>query len=141
EFLTAAGIEWVDLTQSRIDSVPRRNWAREWADPAGVVVPGQGGSGLMRPLEAAALDRGVEIFLQHRMTKVHRAPVDPDEEKRAPVLGITAQLVDEYFQPTGESVHIRARQAVILATGGHSMNVEFRRIFDPRLTEEYQSAD
>jgi urocanate reductase len=141
EFVTAAGIEWVDLTQSRVDSVPRRNWAREWADPAGVVVPGQGGSGLMRPMEAAARERGVEILLQHRMTKVHRAQGDPDEEKRAPVVGITTEKVDEYFQPTGQSVNIRARQAVILATGGHSMNVEFRRIFDPRLTEEYQSAD
>lgn len=141
EFVTAAGIEWIDLTQSRIDSVPRRNWAKEWADPAGVVVPGQGGSGLMRPLEAAARERGVEILLQHRMTKLHRAQADPGEEKRAPVVGLTAARVDEYFRPTGQSVRIRARQAVILATGGHSMNVEFRRIFDPRLTEEYQSAD
>jgi hypothetical protein len=26
---------------------------------------------------------------------------------------------------------------VIIATGGHTGNVEFRRMFDPRLTEEY----
>jgi hypothetical protein len=29
---------------------------------------------------------------------------------------------------------------VIIATGGHTGNVEFRRMFDPRLTEEYQQA-
>jgi succinate dehydrogenase/fumarate reductase flavoprotein subunit len=28
---------------------------------------------------------------------------------------------------------------VIIATGGHTSNVEFRRMFDPRLTEEYQT--
>ncbi len=29
---------------------------------------------------------------------------------------------------------------MIIATGGHTANVEFRRMFDPRLTEEYQTA-
>jgi hypothetical protein len=37
-------------------------------------------------------------------------------------------------------LNIRARKGVILGTGGHSSNVNFRRIFDPRLTEEYQVA-
>ncbi|MGB6234887.1 MAG: FAD-binding protein, partial [Candidatus Acidiferrales bacterium] len=34
-------------------------------------------------------------------------------------------------------VHIRARKGVVIATGGSSSNVNFRRIFDTRLTEEY----
>ena len=34
-------------------------------------------------------------------------------------------------------VNIRARKAVIVATGGSTGNVNFRRMFDPRLTEEY----
>ena len=37
-------------------------------------------------------------------------------------------------------VNIQARKGVIVATGGHTGNVNFRRIFDPRLTEEYQQA-
>ena len=37
----------------------------------------------------------------------------------------------------GKTLNIRARKGVILATGGSSSNVNFRRIFDPRLTEEY----
>ncbi len=37
----------------------------------------------------------------------------------------------------GTKLNIRARKAVILATGGSSGNVNFRRMFDPRLTEEY----
>src|SRR5207342_3759846 len=37
----------------------------------------------------------------------------------------------------GTKLNIRARKAVIVATGGSTGNVNFRRMFDPRLTEEY----
>jgi hypothetical protein len=37
-------------------------------------------------------------------------------------------------------VNIQAKEGVILCTGGHTSNMEFRRMFDPRLTEEYQVA-
>ena len=48
-------------------------------------------------------------------------------------MGITATFDDK-------DVNIQARRGVIVATGGHTANVEFRRMFDPRLTEEYQTA-
>ena len=38
------------------------------------------------------------------------------------------------------TINIRATKGVIIATGGHTGNVNFRRMFDPRLTEEYQQA-
>ena len=40
----------------------------------------------------------------------------------------------------GKTINIRATKGVIIATGGHTGNVNFRRMFDPRLTEEYQQA-
>jgi succinate dehydrogenase/fumarate reductase flavoprotein subunit len=46
------------------------------------------------------------------------------------VLGVT---VDN----KGTKLNLRAKKAVIIATGGSTGNVNFRRIFDPRLTEEY----
>jgi len=49
------------------------------------------------------------------------------------VLGIT--VTNE-----GKTLNIEAKKGVIIATGGHTGNVNFRRIFDPRLTEEYQQA-
>jgi succinate dehydrogenase/fumarate reductase flavoprotein subunit len=83
------------------------------------------GAGLMRPLEASARRAGVEILLEHRMTVIHR---------EAPRSGrITGIAVDH----NGEATTIRARKAVIVATGGSTGNVNFRRMFDPRLTEEY----
>jgi hypothetical protein len=37
-------------------------------------------------------------------------------------------------------VSVRARKSIIIGTGGSTGNVEFRRIFDPRLTAEYALA-
>ena len=37
-------------------------------------------------------------------------------------------------------IAIEARKGIVIATGGHTGNVNFRRMFDPRLTEEYQQA-
>ncbi|MBI4291572.1 MAG: FAD-dependent oxidoreductase [Betaproteobacteria bacterium] len=86
---------------------------------------GSSGVGLIRPLEAAARKAGVQILLQHRMTSLVR-----ENPTSGRVLGITTSN-------EGKTVRIRARKGVIIATGGSTGNVNFRRMFDPRLTEEY----
>ncbi len=83
------------------------------------------GIGLIRPLEATARKLGVQILLQHRMTSLVR-----ENTPSGRVFGITATN-------QGKTLNIRARKGVIIATGGSSGNVNFRRMFDPRLTEEY----
>ena len=134
DFLTENGVDWLPLgSPSRLDSVPRRPSPRQWPIESEVIVPTQRGSGLMRPLERSARAKGVEILLSHRMTSfVREGPTS------GRVLGVTAMEVDEWYEPTGRTLAIEARNGVIFATGGHSSNVNFRRIFDPRLTEEYQ---
>ena len=87
------------------------------------------GAGLMRPLHAAALKAGVEILLEHRMTAIHREATNSGRASGR-VSGIA---VDH----KGARLNIRANKAVIVATGGSTGNVNFRRMFDPRLTEEY----
>jgi hypothetical protein len=47
---------------------------------------------------------------------------------------------DGVIAMTARTVTVRARKAVIVATGGSSSNVNFRRMFDARLTDEYQVA-
>lgn len=134
EYMTSFGIQWKPLgAPDRIDSVPRRAWTDEWPNPKEVVVPGQAGSGIIRPLEIAARNKGVKFLLMHRMKEIHR-----EAPNAGAILGITAVEVDRWFQPKAKKVNIRGRKGVIVATGGHSMNVNFRRMFDPRLTEEYQ---
>ena len=83
------------------------------------------GAGLIRPLEIAARKAGVEILIEHRMTAIHR-----ETPKSGRVTGIAVSN-------NGATRNFRARKAVIVATGGSTGNVNFRRMFDPRLTEEY----
>ncbi|HUB15836.1 MAG TPA: FAD-binding protein [Acetobacteraceae bacterium] len=83
------------------------------------------GNGLMRPLEAAARWAGVEILLRHRMVAIYR-----EAPSAGRVLGIAAVR-------GAVRLAIRARKAVVIGTGGSTGNVNFRRIADPRLTEEY----
>ena len=83
------------------------------------------GNGLMPPLEIAAQRAGVELLLEHRMTAIHR---------EAPGAGRVLGIAVEH---DGVTSNVRARKAVIVGTGGSTGNVNFRRMFDPRLTEEY----
>ena len=83
------------------------------------------GNGLMHPLIEAAAKAEVEVLLEHRMKTLHR---------QGPHSGAVIGIAVEH---DGKMINIRARKAVILCTGGSTSNVNFRRMFDPRLTEEY----
>lgn len=140
EWLVAHGVVFVDKAPDAIggtsvgNSVPREihSAVMHWpmiqtgapADPA-IQRTRSSGNGLMRALEVAARKAGVEILLEHRMTRIYR-----QTPNSGPVLGIAADY-------KGALLNIRARKVVILATGGSTGNVNFRRMFDPRLTEEY----
>jgi succinate dehydrogenase/fumarate reductase flavoprotein subunit len=140
EWLLAHGVVFVDKAPDEIggnsvgNSVPREMHCAvgDWptvqtgkpADPS-VRKTRSSGNGLMRPLEVAARRVGVEILLEHRMTGIYR-----EAPNAGPVLGIA---VDH----KGAVLSIRAKKAVVIGTGGSTGNVNFRRMFDPRLTEEY----
>lgn len=140
DFLERNGVVWERLGGIRGPGdprVPRQTVVRGWQNPAELIIPngpGYGtGSGLIRPLEKTARAKGVTFLLLHRMTQIHRESVNVGR-----VVGITAVEVDRWNKPTGSRVNIRARRGVVIAAGGPSANVNFRRIYDPRLTEEYQ---
>jgi succinate dehydrogenase/fumarate reductase flavoprotein subunit len=140
EWLVAHGVVFVDKAPDAIggnsvgNSVPREmhcavmHWPMahtgEPADPS-TQRTRSSGNGLMRALEVAARKAGVEILLEHRMTEIYR-----EAPQAGPVLGIAADH-------RGVMLNIRANKAVIIGTGGSTGNVNFRRMFDPRLTEEY----
>jgi succinate dehydrogenase/fumarate reductase flavoprotein subunit len=140
EFLLAHGVVFVDKAPDKLgggsvgNSIPREMHAApmDWT----LIQTGQPappdkrttmstGNGLMHPLAAAARKAGVEILLKHRMTSIHR-----HQPFAGPAIGIACDS-------DGKVVNIRARRAVIIGTGGSTTNVNFRRMFDPRLTEEY----
>ena len=134
DFLVENGVNFIELRgPDRMDTVLRRAYPPEWPNPTEVIAPGSGGSGVMRPLQHSARNKGVRILLQHRMTQIHRS-----EPTSGPVIGITAMEVDDWYEPKLRTVNIKARKGIVIASGGGTTNVEYRRIFDPRLTEEYQ---
>jgi succinate dehydrogenase/fumarate reductase flavoprotein subunit len=140
DFLLAHGVKIVDCAPDNLSgheigmSVPRTLHCAAMdfplvqtgkpVDPA-VQATTSSGSGLMQPLHDAARAAGVKILLRHRMTAIHRQA--PDSGR---VTGIAVER-------DASSRNIRAAKAVIIGTGGSSGNVNFRRTFDPRLTEEY----
>ncbi len=143
EFLVAHGVVFVDTAPDKLggisvgNSIPREMHAAAMDWP--LIQTGQPappnkrttmstGSGLMHPLAAAAKKAGVEILFKHRMTAIHR-----EAPRSGSALGIA---VDN----EGKTLNLRARKAVIIGTGGSTSNVNFRRMFDPRLTEEYCGA-
>jgi urocanate reductase len=130
EFLTNNGVRFIDRPPTFINggSVPRNFVTEVYSDDMKETINGRNGSGLVRPLEKSARSKGVEFLLQHKLIRIVR-----DSPSAGRVLGIVATF-------NNKDVAIGANSGVVLATGGHSSNVEFRRMFDPRLTEEYQTA-
>jgi succinate dehydrogenase/fumarate reductase flavoprotein subunit len=125
EFLIENGVLFNDVPPAIVNggTVPRLFVTQPFSDNLNETINGSPGSGLVRHLEASAKAKGVTFLLRHKMTRILR-----ESPSAGQVLGITARI-------EGKDVNIRARLGVIIATGGHTANVEFRRMFDPRLTE------
>jgi urocanate reductase len=111
-------------------TVPRQVRSRQWPnkDELYTTVASRAGSGIVRQLEKVARENGAMVLLEHRMTSIIR-----ETGTSGRVLGITVEHGDH-------TANIRATKGVLIATGGHTNNVEFRRMFDARLTEEYAVA-
>jgi urocanate reductase len=130
DFLLAHGVQFPDKSPGGADGGPqnvKRAQTVTWTGEVSAYSPtGGNGTALMRPLEASARKLGVQILLRHSMAGLVR-----EEQFSGRILGITATH-------EGKTLNIQARNGVVLSTGGHTSNVNFRRMFDPRLTEEYQ---
>lgn len=159
EFLVANGVAFKDVAPDNQgghnlgNSAPRENHL-VWSKGAGLESPNaRAGTSLVRPLEASAREKGVRFLLSYKMASIVR---EPSEQNAGRVLGVTAQRTprvmpddpaplrsfrsDGNIDASQPSVAVRALKAVILATGGSTSNVNFRRMFDPRLTDVLQVA-
>jgi urocanate reductase len=132
DFLIENGVQFHEkpIGPEAASTVPRTFVAVEWHIPDQIYAPGgdRNGSGLVRRLEESARKKGVQILLKHEMKSVIR-----ERPGSGKILGIAVTH-------PGGALNVEARRGVIIATGGHTGNVNFRRMFDPRLTEEYQQA-
>lgn len=154
EFLVENGVEFVDQAPDNNGAhatglSARREHHTIWGEGQSLESPaGAGGTSLMRPLEASAREKGVQFLMNYHMDVIYRE--SPTEGR---VVGIKASYTptilpgtdtplvgfrtDGNIDMSAETVTVKANKAVIIGTGGSTGNVEFRRIFDPRVTEEY----
>ncbi len=157
EFLVANGVEFADKSPDNggghaVGLSAKRENHCVWNKGQNLESPaGANGASLMRPLDASARKKGVKFLLNYHMDTIVR-----EQPGSGRVLGIEASYTPTIMPGTttplksflsqgnidmsAKTVTVRARKAVILGTGGSSGNVLFRRIFDPRLTEEYATA-
>jgi len=160
EFLLANGVVFVDKAPDNQgasttgNSAPRENHA-VWTKGAGLESPNAAnGTSVIRPLEASARAKGVRFLLNYKMTGLVREPATENSGGR--VIGISAEYTsrimpgataplksfrsDGNIESSKPSMRLRAHKAVIVATGGSTSNLNFRRMFDPRLTAVVQCA-
>ena len=123
----------------------------KWGKGVGGPSPtGTNGTSVMRPLDEAARKlKNIRFLFNYHMDQIFR-----EEPLAGRVLGIEAHYTPtilpgqdkplvswktegtiDYHEP---KVTVRAKKGIVIATGGNTGNVEFRRMFDPRLTEEFQ---
>ena len=152
EFLIGNGVEFKPIPPDNQgghnlgNSAPRENHAF-WTKGAGYESPNnRPGTGVIRPLENSARKKGAKFLLNYKMTGFVR-----EGQKSGAVLGINAEYKprimpgqstplksfrsDGNIDSTQPILRIRAKKGVIVATGGMTSDVNFRRMFDPRLTE------
>jgi succinate dehydrogenase/fumarate reductase flavoprotein subunit len=158
EFLLANGVEFTEKAPDNHgasttgNSAPRENHSF-WTKGAGLESPNAAaGTGVIRPLEASARAKGVRFLLNYKMTGLIRET--SEGQMRGRVIGIRAQHTprimpgattplrsfcsDGNIERTQGTMNLRARKAVIIATGGSTSDIHFRRMFDPRLTPVIQ---
>lgn len=140
--ITAEDAGVADLERTSAFAPVQMMDASRYAGPGAVM----NGVALSRPLEFSAREKGVEFILHRHFDELVR-----EQSFAGRVLGIkahysprqhpeTGELMQSYWQNGNvderrETVHIRARRAVILASGGHAGNPEVRSMFYPAMRE------
>ena len=155
EFLLVNGVKFIDQAPDNngahaVGISAKREHHCRWSQGQSAESPaGAGGTDLMRGLEQSARAKGVKFLLNHHMDELYR-------EGDARVIGLRASYTPTILPGTDKplasfrsegniesdaaEITVLAKHAVVIATGGNAGNVEFRRIFDPRLTAEYANA-
>ena len=132
-------------------SAPRAHEVTYDGGPGAESPRGDGGTGIYRPLEVTARGKGVRFLFNYHMDVIYR-----EQPNSGRALGVQASYRPRYlpgqstplksFHSNGNvdfsqpNVTVKAKKAIVIGTGGSTGNVEFRRMFDPRMTDVYQLA-
>jgi hypothetical protein len=125
---------------------PMRTTPGASADSLGAPGWVYGGFVIARSLEFSAREKGVQFMLNRHMDEIIR-----EQQFSGRVIGIKASYTPRMHPETGArlesfwrngnieeqagTIHIRARKAVIVATGGMHGSIPLRTMIDPRMVE------
>ena len=157
EFLVENGVEFVDQAPDNSGghatgiSAPRENhtiWGqgqslRARQEQAARPHAAAGGQ---RPQEGRQVPVELPYGRHLPRERPHRAGVLGIQASYTPTIlpGTTTPLksfrTEGNIDMTAETVTVKANKAIVIGTGGSTGNVNFRRMFDVRLTEEYPNA-
>ncbi|MEG0419021.1 flavocytochrome c [Gordonibacter sp.] len=130
EWVSGLGVQWVKNDQGKIDLLPyggHSNYRTMKPEGAGQAIVGV--------LRDKATELGLKVECRTLLKELVR-----DENGR--VLGIVVQKgINETTLTGGKSVAIKAKKAVVLATGGFSGDVAWRMKHDPKLDENLESTN
>jgi hypothetical protein len=157
DYMEANGVKFEDIPPTAEGahgtglSAPRAHEVTYKGGPGAESPRGDGGTGIYRPLEVTARRKGVRFIFNYHMDVIYR-----EQPNAGRVLGVQASYRPRYlpgqttplksFHSNGNidfsrpQVTVKARKAIVISTGGSTGNVEFRRMFDPRMTDVYQLA-
>jgi succinate dehydrogenase/fumarate reductase flavoprotein subunit len=127
-WLEQLGVNFANyVTWNANQRASRGHWVGSSSAYLGGKPSASGGLGLMLMLFKAADKRGVTTLLKHKMTRLIRA------NPSGPVLGVEVSN-------DGRMLNIKAKRAVILATGGFMANPQMCMAEDPRLTPDIHAS-
>ncbi|MEN6465267.1 MAG: flavocytochrome c [Syntrophaceae bacterium] len=114
---------------------PILSWVGGHSVPRTYISANASGSGIIKPMLAKCREMNILIQLKACLTRFIA-------DGSGTIEGI--EILEDHIFPNRESgrrTRIRARRAVVLATGGFSQDKEFRSIQNPMLTADFESTN
>jgi flavocytochrome c len=129
---SAPALQWAQTLGVKFDRV---NYQGGHSVKRAHQIAERSGSGLVAKQLEKARALGAKIEFR---TKLTRLVVDKDER----IVGAEVRRGYKFSdEKSGDIAFIKARKAVVLASGGFAQNIALRQMFDPRLTADFTSTN
>jgi flavocytochrome c len=129
---SAEAVEW---SQSIGVKFAKVNFHGGHSVPRSHTTANASGSDIIKAMLAKLKEKGIEVGINRKLVRLIE-----DDKKR--IIGV--EIRDKYKlgdENSGTPVFIKAKKAVVMASGGFSQDVKMRMIHEPRLTDKLASTN
>ena len=117
------GLKWLEKLGAEYDPKVFTIVGALWPRSHGVAGGGRGAA-TIKVMKDQVKARNIPILMEHKLTGLTR-----EYPEKGKILGVE-------LEHKGATLHIKAKKAVVLATGGFAADVSMRTKYDPRLTKD-----